>query len=371
MVSHKAVGAQKVLVIMTRFPDVEPSFSREMMQEKYFQKLDRYLRAVSYGKSWVEGKMTDWYTLPRDVSYYRISRHNMEVERERVHALIKDALNLADRDEDFSQYSMIFLSLGARLKDYGMMGLCGYPGMLGWQTQLPIETDKRGQRIPGGVAIYCESAHVGVVFHDMAHIMGGVVGERRVLPCLYDHDLQAQPGSFRNYARFYIINVGFFDPMSCHLYKQNQGPPGVCAWTKLRLNWIDGEKTAGVARGEEKTVLLGPLASTKTKAKALVIKIPIDETTYYLVENRQPVSVDRNLPSHGILISYCDDEVEECRNGRSPVKLMNADASVEELKGAPFTLEGNSTFTDRQRGVFVKLVSKKGMALEVHVKNGR
>lgn len=371
MVSDRGTGEQKVLVIMVKFPDVQPSITREMMQKKYFDKLNRYLKAVSYKKAWVTGKMTDWYTLPHDVDYYRISRRNLEVKRERILALIEDTLNLADRDENFKEYSMIFISLGAGLKDYGMMGLCGYPGMLGWKSRLPIETKIKGQKIPGGVAIYCENAHVGVVFHDMAHIMGGVVKERRVLPCLYDHDLQAEPGPFRNYARFYMINVGFFDPMSCHLYERKQGPPGVCAWTKLRLNWISPEKIAEVQRGEEKTVLLGPLSSEKTKAKALVIKIPIDEATYYLVENRQPVSVDRNLPSHGLLIYYCDERIEECRHGQSPVKLMNANPSIPELRGAPFTPEGKSEYRDEERGISIKLTAKKDRAYKVHVSNGR
>jgi hypothetical protein len=57
------------------------------------------------------------------------------VDKERVTQLIEDAVNLADGDEDFSNYSMIFISLGAKRQEYGMMGLCGYPGMLGWQSQ--------------------------------------------------------------------------------------------------------------------------------------------------------------------------------------------------------------------------------------------
>jgi len=369
LVSQNAAGEQRVLVIMARFPGIEPSFSIDQMRGKYFDKLDRYLRAVSYEKTWVTGKMTDWYTLPRPASEYQISQHNLGVDKARVMKVIQDCINLADKDEHFSRYSMIFLSLGVEREEYGMMGLCGYPGMLGWQNQLPITTKGKRQKIPGGVAIYCERAHVGVVFHDMAHIMGGVQGSRRIVPCLYDHDLQGQPGPFRGFAQFYMIHLGYFDPMSCHMYEPGQGPPGVCAWTKLRLNWIGREKVAEVAKRESKTVLLGPLS--EGSSKVLAVKLPLSATTYYLIENRQPVGPDRNLPSHGVLISYCDDEIVECRHGESPVKLVNADPSIPELKGAPFTAEGKNTYEDDKRGISIRVTAQRGNDCEIQITRGR
>ena len=51
VVSEQGVGEQRVLVIMAKFPDVQPSFSRSNMKNKYFDKLDRYLKAVSYQKA--------------------------------------------------------------------------------------------------------------------------------------------------------------------------------------------------------------------------------------------------------------------------------------------------------------------------------
>ena len=368
-VSEQGVGKQRVLVIMAKFPDVQSSFSMRKMRDKYFDKLNRYLRAVSYQKAWVTGKTTHWYTLPHRVAHYRISQRNLAVDKEKVTKLIEDAINLADRDEDFSRYSMIFISLGAKRQEYGMMGLCGYPGMLGWKSQLPMKTKKRGQKIPGGVAIYCENAHVGVVFHDMAHIMGGVQGRRRVLPCLYDHDLQAKPGPFRGHYQFYLTNVGFFDPMSCHFYKFRQAPPGLCAWTKLRLGWIEPEKIIQVSRGASKRVRLGPLS--KGRAGVLVVRLPIDATTYYLIENRQPIGSDRNLPSYGVLIYYCDDRIAECRSGKSPIKLVDANSSVPKLEGAPFTLKGKNTYKDQKRDISIRLVAKRGDNYEIYVSNGK
>jgi M6 family metalloprotease-like protein len=232
-----------------------------------------------------------------------------------------------------------------------------------------LKTKKKGQEIPGGVAIYCEQAHVGVVFHDMAHIMAGVQQGRRVLPCLYDHDLQAQKGSFRNNYQFYLINVGFFDPMSCHFYDMKQGPPSVCGWTKLRLNWIDRKKITEVSRGKNKTVLLGPLE--RGQSETLVVKLPIDEKTYFLIENRQPIGPDRILPSHGVLIYYCDDRIAECRHGQSPVKLIDADPSVPQLNGAPFNAAGKDSYKDEKLGISVNVISKQGEKYRISVSNGK
>lgn len=369
VVSTKALGEQRVLVIMCKFPDVSPSVPMQKMREKYLAKLDAYLKAASYGKTWLSGKMTDWHTLPRPVGDYRISPHNLSVDKDRVLRLIQDAVDLVDGDEDLSGYSMVFVSLGARRTDYGMMGLCGYPGMLGWQQRLPIRTREKGQEIRSGVAIFCEEAHVGVVFHDMAHIMGGVQEGKRVVPCLYDHDLQGKPGPFRNYSQFYMIHLGYFDPMSCHFIAYGIMPPDACAWTKMRLNWIDRSRIAEVPARTSATWRLAPLGAPG--AQTQVIRIPLSETTYYLVENRSALGLDKNLPSHGVLIAYCDDDVYECRNGMSPVKLMVADPTVPELKGAPFTPEGKSQFKDDRRKASVRILGHRGEIYEVEVLNGK
>ncbi len=364
-----AAGEQRALVIMVKFPGIEPSLSAEQMRVKYFSKLDAYLRAVSYGRASVSGKLTAWYTLPQPVKRYRISQHNLGVDRGRVTQLIQDTVDLADRDEDFSQYSMLFISLGVDREEYGMMGLCGYPGMLGWRSDVPIVTGVKRQKIPGGVAIYCERAHVGVVFHDMAHIMGGVRDGKRVVPCLYDHDLQGRPGPFRGYAQFYLIHLGYFDPMSCHMFEPDVGPPGICAWTAMRLGWIPPEKILDVPKGETKTVPLGPLRNPASEIA--VIRLPLTRETYYLIENRQPIGPDRNLPSHGVLISYCDDTVPECRKGEAPVTLVNADPSTPELRGTPFTLSGRNSYEDKKRHISISLTDQRGHDIEMRIERGR
>jgi hypothetical protein len=98
-----------------------------------------------------------------------------------------------------------------------------------------------------------------------------------------------------------------------------------------------------------------------------VVRLPVDEARYYLIESRQLIGPDRNLPAHGVLIYECDDRVEECRRGRSPVKLINADPSIPHLEGAPFSMKGKKRFDDRGRNLSIELIEKRGMDYKINV----
>jgi M6 family metalloprotease-like protein len=352
------------MVLLARFPDVEPQITLGKAREKVFTKLDTYIRQVSYDQAWLKGEARGWYTLDHPVSHYSISAHNLQVDRNKVISLVQEIINKADGDVDFSDYPNVLIILGAPKDAYGMMGYCAYPGMLGWADTSPFAAES-GEVINNGVAVYCENAHVGVLAHDLIHILGGVVGGRRVAPCLYDHDLQGQPGEFRGYYQFYLVNTGFWDPMSCHFYKLNLPPPGLSSWTKLRLNWIAPAKIAVVNPGETATVLLGPLADETSDT--LVIQIPLSPTTYYLIENRQSIGLDENLPGSGVLILYADDTVAECLRGQAPVKIVDADPSVTQLEGAAFDIgEGQrDAFTDEEHDITIKLLEKTGYSYKI------
>ena len=117
--------------------------------------------------------------------------------------------------------------------------------------------------------------------------------------------------------------MGFWDLLSSHMpYNKELPPTGLSSWTKIRLVWIDPTKIALVNPGETTTVRLDPLSSDD--AETLVIRIPLSDSAYYLIENRQPIESDVNLPSFGVLILYTDDSVNEGRHGNAPVKIMGA-----------------------------------------------
>jgi hypothetical protein len=356
---------EKGLIILVEFPDVRHDVKRNFVQERFSRGLNYYIKEMSYNKVSLEIDVTrKWNKMPDSISRYKISSRNLEVDKSRVRKLIDDALDAVDRDVDFSPYSFTAILMGAKLTDYGMIGLCGYPGMLGWGSQDALKT-KSGQVVKGGVAIFSFQAHLGTLFHDIAHILGGVKGGKRMVPCLYDHDLQAKPGPMRETFVDATINMGFWDPMSCHYYKRELPPPGISSWTKMRLNWMDPSKIKVVKPGDKAEVTLGPLQDGSSEI--VVVKIPLSETTYYLVENRQPVGFDKHLPGSGVLIMYADDTIAECRHGKAPVKLVNADPSVPHLEGAAFDIGKKDSFQDEKNGIRIQLKEKRGASYNILV----
>lgn len=153
--------------------------------------------------------------------------------------------------------------------------------------------------------------------------------------------------------------------MSCHYYKWDAPPPGISSWTKLRLGWLPDDKVAVVRPGEAREILLGPLEDGRSGT--LAIRIPLSASTYYLVENRQPIDVDRILPDSGVLIMRADDSVAECRHGLAPVKLVDADPSVPHLEGAAFNVGKRDRFTDTASGITIELLEKVGQSYRIRV----
>lgn len=353
------------LVILVDYPGTLRSVSKNQVVER-FGKLSHYVGAMSYGKVCAEYEFTDWLGMPEPVSAYSISPVNLEVDKSRVVKLIQHAIDAADAAHDFSRYDYVVIYMGAQFREYGMVGLCGYPGMLGWRRELEFRTRGRGQVVPNGVAIFTSTAHLGTLFHDSAHVWGGVVDGRRRVPCLYDHDLQVQYPTIDKGWENALINMGYWDPMSCHSYQRHLPPPGISSWTKLRLGWMPAGKVKTVDPATPTEVLLGPLADGRSET--LAIRIPLTGKRFLLIENRQPIGVyDRVLPGHGVLIMKADDDVAECRFGKAPVKLVDANPERKHLLGAAFAIPGQDRYVDPEFNIEIRLVEKVGLSYRIHI----
>lgn len=365
--AREEAGCSRIrgLVILVEFPGTLRPVSKNQVIER-FDKLDRFVREMSYGKACAEFDFTEWHRMPARISDYAISPINLQVDKSRVVKLIQHAIDAADAAHDFSRYDYVVVFMGAQFQDYGMVGLCGYPGMLGWQQELEFKTARRGQVVPNGVAIFTSTAHLGTLFHDSAHVWGGVVDGKRRVPCLYDHDLQVQYPTIDKGWENALINMGYWDPMSCHSYQRHLPPPGISSWTKLRLGWMPPDKVRVLDPDTPTEVLLGPLEDGGSET--LAIRIPLTEKRYMLIENRQPIGVyDRVLPEHGVLIMKADDDVAECRFGKAPVKLVDANPDRKYLLGAAFSIPGRSKYIDLEHNIEIRLVEKTGLSYRVYV----
>jgi M6 family metalloprotease-like protein len=359
----KARGEQRFISVLVNFPDVKRTISENFIRDRMTKVVSDYFTEVSYNNLVLKGDVTKIYKLLNPVSAYRISPYNLEVDPERVISLVNDSVNAADADVNFSNYTYISIHLGATPNEYGMIGYCAVPGMLGWQAKQAIAA-KSGEIIQNA-AVYCENAHVGTYVHDFLHMIGGEVDDQRMTPCLYDHDLQLKNSSPEDWSKC-LVNMGFWDPLSSHWpYNKELPPAGLSSWTKLRLGWIDAQKIALIKKGQTTTVNLGPLADGNSSK--LVIKIPLTTTTYYLIENRQPVASDKNLPASGVLILYCNDAVEECRNGKAPVRIMDANPSVPYMNDAAYDIGKKTKYVDTQNNLAIILEKKDGLTYLIRV----
>jgi len=366
----ECITTLKPLVIQVEFPGTAKNISTDTVREKFLDELDGYIREMSHNRVCIKGEVTEkWYSMPNPIAGYWVPWQNQQVNKSNLRNLVSDSLNAVDDDIDVSKYDFVIIALGARFKEWGNNGVAAYPGMLGWVSDDILFT-KSKRKVNRGIAVYASTVHLGHVFHDVAHVLAGVKDGKRVLPCLYDQDMQGKSklqtgsGVFDAFTDSQI-HMGGWDPMSCNNCLQRPRPPGISSWTRLRLGWMDPAKVRVVNTGEKAQITLGPLEDAASQTMA--IKIPVSATSYYLVENRQHIGYDKYLPEAGILIMYADDTIGESRHGRGAVRLINADPTVARLESAAFDIGKNDSFADDKNGVQIKLVRKNGESYDLLV----
>jgi len=145
----------------------------------------------------------------------------------------------------------------------------------------------------------------GVLCHEFGHLLG--------LPELYAPGGAAQEG------------IGVWGLMGQGAWlARGARPPHPCAWSKLRLGWVDAETVEQTTRG----VSL-PLVERSPQ----VLRIPAAPAhpeEYYLIENRARVGADRALPGEGLLVWHVDERALAFRGGeaqpeRKLLHLVEAD----------------------------------------------
>ena len=377
--SKQARGELRVLMAAVRFPDVEPKSPLERTRKRAVDTLNHYVREQSYDLAWVKADFRGWIDLPDPITRYNVSPYNFKVDRTRVRKLIEDTMTALENKVDFSRYQHMLIIPGAFTtpgKGYGMICYCANPGMLtGVRRKADYVTlkSKGGKEFNGGIFVGTENAHLGMFAHDFFHALGGIYNNKRLVPCLYDFERQSdasKPPSPENHA----IYMGPWDIMSEHFIKRDAPSPGLSSFTKIRLGWIDSNQVSLIKPGETAFTFLSPLSR---KGDKLVVKIPVSERSYYLVENRQPIGYDRILPDSGLLILKVTPWEEE---GSGTVKIMNADPNVPHFARATFKLDKNNRnlFLDQdnqiaiiplwqeegKQGVLITTPEKSAMALK-------
>lgn len=318
--------------------------------ERQMQFLNNYYKCNSFGNlevTWTvkPDEETESYQLPHEMGFYSGFDHydastgfvyynTYAMEMGLVRILV-DAIAAADMDEtiDFSDYDDVVIFHAGTLMQTSLnffrfrdIPSATIPsGALEYYLGVPYILANAGTDTIWGAGINSEMARVdeymvgniGTVVHEFGHTIG--------LPDLYD-----VTGWSNGVGAWDLMCTGGWVGDPAAGVPEGAIPANLSAWSRYTLGWVNPlvitnpETLLTIRASEIDTLQYGVANQT-------MIKVPISETEFFLIENRQqdirqkdtiiidvedgvPIYVDYGeydffLPGSGILIWHIDDEV--------------------------------------------------------------
>ncbi|MFW6079657.1 MAG: M6 family metalloprotease domain-containing protein [Gemmatimonadota bacterium] len=335
-------GTLRVPVIPVVYADVEPPFPIDTLAGRLFGpgvgdtvSYAGYWREVSSGLLEVTGTVAPWVRLNgMAADYLRPERYGW-ARFGRVRDFREQALAAADRTMDFGEFDndgpdgipnsgdddgyvdfVAFLYAVGCPDDWRAGSIWPHRGAM--EPYVTNDRSANGGRIR--VADYiihpvidpatCEPLQPGVLAHETGHAFG--------LPDLYDYD-----GSSRG--------IGSWGLMGTGSHSSPHSPAHPSAWIKEQLGWARVEWIRDGKTG---------LALPPVERDPVVYRydVPDGRGRYLLLENRQRLGSDSDLPGAGLLVWRIDPERAELRawNGderRPAVELLDADGRGDLARG--------------------------------------
>jgi M6 family metalloprotease-like protein len=278
---------------------------------------DFYFQA-SYGTMTLQSTVLAWVTLPHTEAYYSGNQYGLPfanagnpaaVYPNNAAGMLRDALPLVDALVNFSQFDsdndgyvdaidFIHSGYGGENSGNPVTSLWSHMAFLSSGTNfggtIPFTShDKNAlgdsvkvDRYHVEPALWGTSSngltHVGVIAHETGHYFG--------LPDLYDTDYTSY--GIGNWCM--MANSWGWD--QSQLY-----PPLPSAWCRVQLGWV----TPTLVNAPGNFSL--PTVETTPAVDKIAVRHP--GSTYMLVENRQPVGFDQQIPHGGLAIWMIDDAV--------------------------------------------------------------
>ena len=294
-----STGSPKILVLLVEFPDYPhtDTNTREVVDNLIFgggdadqfpnDSLTNFYKRSSYEQLNIQGNVLDWYKTDYDRPIDDGS-NAWQVKQQ----VIKDAINYHDAlGHDFSQYdndgdgSIDYIAViwTGPTGEWASLWWGTFSGFgddtyivdgktinsLSWQ-QISYSYDEGGKFSPS------------TLIHETGHALG--------LPDYYDYDASIGPKG----------GVGGMDQMA--------GGNDHNAFSKYILGWITPD-IVGSGAGEVS------LLPSSTNANALLIMKDADASTkydeFFMVEYRNKVKNDQNLPSEGLVIWHVDASLNQ------------------------------------------------------------
>ncbi len=354
-------GTQKIFVLLVEFPDYKHTISDNTIKEslygdgnqEYFpyESLKNYYLRSSYNQLQIEGEVFGWYKAKNKRSYYN---DNAEL-------LIEEVLNYYDPLYDFSQFDndgdgiIDYFAVYWTGADEGWASFWwGWNGIFGDSN---YEID--GKKLYNFTWQW-EEESAGTIIHETGHALG--------LPDYYDYDSTIGPEG----------GLGGMDIMD--------GGGDHNAFSKWILGWIEPI----VLKEGVHNLNLYP---SEVYTDFAVIGRDFDGSNpygeYFLIQNRQNIGNDINLPGNGLMIFHIDSRVgcgedflyNNSYTEHKLIRIMEADGKEEIEKGrwgdagdfykkgmefTPKSFPSSHFYSGISSGVWVRDISSEGTTYNIN-----
>ncbi len=305
------IGEHRGLVILAQFSDVSfvtPNanqvFNNHFNEVGYTgygnsASVRDYFLKQSYGQLTIDFDVVGPYTLPNTMEYYGKPYTD---EGENLHhdthpaLMAAHAVDAASADVDFRNYDWD----GDGVVDQVFIIYAGYAEAQGadentiWPHEWVLAAEDATRRYNGvtintygctaelagdGKSWGGDPDGIGTACHEFSHCLG--------LPDMYD-----TKGS--NYG------MGYWDVMCSGSYNDDSHTPaGYTSYERWFSGWMEPTEINTMTR-------VNNMAPLVEKPEAYILYNEKNKNEYYLLENRQPISFDKGLYGHGLLILHVD-----------------------------------------------------------------
>lgn len=288
----KSVGDVVASVIMVDFADAPATMSPEEAFAK-IRPAESIFAEVSYGRmSFVLSPQLEWYRMSRPSTAYAPLTRSFDDHR----AYVAEAVALADQDVDFSGSDAVIVLANPDAIGLGEAG----PAFTPISTGEGVEAD--GTVLMNGATSAHDINTWGPIWlnHELTHALGLV-------------DLYAFSGDEQ------FPYTGEFSYMG--MSRLDSNAPGLLAWERWVLGWIDDEQVTCVASA--------PASPTRYELSAVgsiggpkAVVVALGNNRALVVEVRLRAGLDANLRKSGLLVYTVDTSVE---SGLGPVRVFPPD----------------------------------------------
>jgi immune inhibitor A len=306
-------GTVRVIVILVDFSDKVMATAKSHYEDLFFSlgtvstgSVREYYSEVTHGTIDIQGQVVGPYRMPKTYAQYAHGASGMGSVLPNARTMAKDAavasnpaVNFANYDNDGDGFVDAFIVIHAG-SGAEVTGSTGDIWSHKWVLDGGAYTADGSTKIYGYLTVP-EDCRLGVCAHELGHLLFG-------FPDLYDTD-----NSSEGIGNWCLMASGSWN---------NGGltPAHPSAWCKCQQNWV----TTVNQTTNQNNVAIEDVKSGYKVFKLWKDGAPASE--YFLIENRQKILFDKNLPNSGLLVWHIDDATANNTNeSHYKVALMQAD----------------------------------------------